>query len=96
MLQPRIVTLAELRKRLLPMAMGDKWAEGAIVDLWKKGAPIPQPEGEPERRILIPEQFAAWYSDFQKRLGILRTSTGAYKSIQNQFASSAGHRRRVK
>lgn len=89
-LQPRIVTLAELNARLLPMARGDKWAEGAIVDLWKKGAPIPQPAGEPERRILIPQQFQLWFEDFSKRLGIQQSSTAAYTGIQNLYRSSAG------
>jgi hypothetical protein len=93
-LQPRIVTLAELKQRLLPLAHGDKWAEGAIVDLWKKGAPVPQPAGQPERRTLIPEQFAMWFTDFQQRLGLSQNSTGAYSNIQHLFSGSAGNRRR--
>lgn len=88
--QPRIVTLKELQDKLLPMCHGDKWAEGAIVDLWKKGAPIPQPAGEPERRILIPEQFALWYTDFQQRLGIQRQAADTYSSMQGKLATSAG------
>jgi hypothetical protein len=88
--QPRIVTLAEMKAKLLPLAMGDKWAESAIVDLWKKGAPIPQPAGEPERRILIPEQFQLWFDDFSKRIGVSQTAKTAYSSMQNQFRSSGG------
>lgn len=72
------------------MAMGDKWAEGAIVDLWKKGAPIPQAQGEPERRILIPEQFQLWFADFSQRLGLSQTAQGAYLSTQNKFVASGG------
>ena len=38
---PRAVTLAELRGVLLPLCAGWSWAEGAILDLWRLGAPTP-------------------------------------------------------
>lgn len=91
--EPRIVTLAELKAKLEPMCYGDKWALDAITDLWKKGAPIPQPAGEPERRILIPEQFALWYADFQKRLGIASQAQNVYGNMQGKLATSAGWRK---
>jgi hypothetical protein len=91
--EPRIVTLAELKAKLEPMCHGDKWALSAISDLWKKGAPIPQPAGEPERRILIPEQFALWYADFQQRLGIQRQAVDTYSSMQNKLSASGGWRK---
>jgi len=91
--QPRIVTLKELQDKLLPMCHGDKWAAGTIVDLWKKGAPVPQPEGEPERRILIPEHFRTWFNDFSQRLGIGSQAASQYSSMQNQLGANAGMRK---
>lgn len=95
-MQPRIVTLAELTAVLVPLCRGNKWAEGSIVDLWKKGAPVPQPEGEPERRILIPEQFALWWDDFNQRLGTGITVESTYQPLSRVFLASAGHRLRRK
>lgn len=81
------------------MALGDKWAEGTIVDLWKKGAPVPQAEGQPERRILIPEQFKLWFEDFAKRVGSKATPNDAYASKSKLLSASSGDlqkgRRRV-
>lgn len=96
--QPRIVSLADLKKHLLPLARGDKWAEGTIVDLWKKGAPVPQAANEPERRILIPEQFKLWFADFAKRVGATDTPSEVYASKSKLLSSTSGslpkHRRR--
>lgn len=39
---PRTISLKELRDKLLPQIGGWKWAEDAIHDLWKLGAPDPQ------------------------------------------------------
>lgn len=95
-MQPRIVTLAELKAKLLPICLGNKWGEGTIVDLWKKGAPVPQPEGEPERRILIPGQFKKWWDDLHQRLGTGFDTESMYQPLSRQFAASAGQRRRKK
>lgn len=92
-LQPKIVTLPEIKRALLPFCVGYKWAEGAIVDLWKTGAPVPQPEGEPERRILIPTQFQKWWEDVQKRMSFDLASKEAYLHTTKRMNASAGLRR---
>lgn len=84
-MQPRIVSLAELKAKLVPLCLGYTWAENAIVDLWKKGAPVPQPESEPERRILIPMHFAAWWNEIQQRMGISATAPEVYKVASRCF-----------
>jgi len=68
-LSPRIVTLRELRRVLLPHCHGWKWAEDAIVDLWKLGAPVPNPGAE-ERRVLLPSQFKKWWLEVTERIGV--------------------------
>lgn len=83
--QPRIVTLAELRAKLLPLTKGDVWAQKSIVDLFCKGAPIPQKAGEPERRILIPQQFELWFNDFSKRVGIGANGASVYNNMQRHL-----------
>lgn len=90
--QPRIVTLAELESKLLPLCYGNKWALSTIKDLWTKGAPIPQPEGEPERRILIPEQFKLWWDDLNTGLGFAVDGHGIYSVLQRRMRASAGQR----
>jgi len=42
LIAPRIVSLKELRDKLLPKVGGWSWAEDALVDLWKLGSPDPQ------------------------------------------------------
>lgn len=86
-MQPRIVSLADLKAKLLPICLGYAWAEGAIVDLWLKGAPVPQPAGEPERRILIPAHFATWWNEIQKRMGIDATPQQIYKVASRNFST---------
>jgi len=66
---PRIVTLRELRRALLPYCRGWPWAEDAIVDLWKMGAPVPNP-GPEEQRVLLMSQFKKWWHDVTERTGI--------------------------
>jgi flavin-dependent dehydrogenase len=67
----RVVTLEELRRVLLPLCMGWVWAEDAIVDLWKTGAPTPDSgPGRPERRILRPAQFLSWLGEVAERTGV--------------------------
>lgn len=84
---PRIVTLQELQKVLFRYTFGWKWAEDAIVDLWKKGAPIPQAEGQPERRVLLPGQFALWWAELSGRMGY---APGGYKLVSPLFPASGG------
>ena len=67
---PRIVSFAQLRAALLPIVSGYGWAEDALRDLWLLGAPIPQPQGQAERRILLPQKFLAWWAEVQQRMGI--------------------------
>ena len=68
---PRIVAEAQLQAALLPMLGLDRWAQDTVGDLWRKGAPVPQPgpAGE-EMRILLPTQFQTWFNDVAQRLGI--------------------------
>lgn len=66
---PRIVTLRDLRRALLPYCHGWRWAEDAIVDLWELGAPVPNP-GKEEQRILLPSQFKKWWLEVAERMGI--------------------------
>ncbi len=40
--RPRTISLKELRDKLLPLYATWPWADDAIVDLWKLGAPDPQ------------------------------------------------------
>lgn len=94
--QPRIVTLAELQTKLVPMCKGDKWALSAITDLWNKSTPVPQAPGQLERRILFPLQFQAWYADFAQRLGLgpntVTSPTGLFTGYRNTVSTD---RRRV-
>lgn len=70
--KPRIVTEAELIEALMPYIVGYAWALDTIGDLWRMGAPEPnpRPRGWPERRILLPGQFKRWWDDVQRRQGI--------------------------
>ena len=47
LLQPRMVSIYELRLKLLPKMVGIPWAEDALMDLWKMGAPDPSPAARP-------------------------------------------------
>ena len=95
-MQPRIVSLADLKAKLLPLCLGYAWAEGAITDLWLKGAPVPQPEGAPERRILIPQHFQTWWGEIRQRMGVEATAAEIYRLAAgnpNTFRSHAGLQR---
>lgn len=93
-MRPRIVSLADLKATLLPLCFGYAWAEGAIVDLWKKGAPVPQSRpNEVERRILIPEHFATWWGEVQQRMGVEASAATVHKLVTSdptKFRSHAG------
>jgi hypothetical protein len=41
-----MVSIYELRARLLPLMVGIPWAEDALMDLWKMGAPDPATWGQ--------------------------------------------------
>lgn len=86
--QPRIVSLQELQLRLIPVCRGDQWALGSIVDLWKKGAPIPTLPGQPEKRILLPTQFKKWWDDVHQRLGIDTSAEDAYGNLSSKLSTS--------
>lgn len=88
--KPRIVTLAELQRILSRYTFGMKWAEDAIVDLWKLGAPMPQPENEPERRVLLPGQFAKWWAELAQRMGYAANGRQSYNEISPLFRTSGG------
>ena len=92
-MQPRIVSLSDLKAKLLPLCLGYTWAENAIVDLWTKGAPVPQPVGEPERRILIPTHFSAWWNEIQQRMGVNVAPAEAYKLASRNFSTHNAVRR---
>ena len=70
--KPRIVTEADLVATLAPYMTGYPWALDTIGDLWRMGAPDPSPRlpGTPERRILLPGQFAKWWADVAARAGV--------------------------
>lgn len=86
--QPRLVTIAELRAKLLPLTFGYKWGEDAIHDLWKLGAPVPVNPGEAERRILLPKQFEKWFNDVAERKGL--DTTNGYRNIAKGLRANAG------
>lgn len=90
---PRVVSIYELFSKLSPFLAGYPWAEEALIDLWKMGAPDPSPNAQPcppgycrlktagrhectsrlgcamVRRVLLPQQFAAWWQDLTRRAG---------------------------
>lgn len=88
--QPRIVTLAELNRKLTPLCQGNRWALSTIKDLWTKGAPVPTVPGEPEKRILLPGQFKAWWDDLNRTLGTDTTGQQLYGQLSNLLPAGAG------
>lgn len=93
-MEPRFVTLSELRAKLLPYCFGYKWAEDAIVDLWKKGAPLPVAPGMPETRVLLPKQFAKWWEDVAQRMGYEEQSI--YSNLASTMKSSVGETHKLR
>jgi hypothetical protein len=77
---PKMVSLAELRATLAPALNAVPWADDALTDLWKMGAPDPNAsvcEAHcPEKlcphvkRVLLPRQFKAWWQDVEKRMDL--------------------------
>jgi len=88
--KPRIVTLAELQRVLKRYTFGMKWAEDAVVDLWRTGAPMPQLAGQPERRVLLPGQFAKWWAELAQRMGYAANGRQSYNEISPLFRTSGG------
>ncbi len=79
---PRMISIVELRAKLMPLVGGWKWGEDAIVDLWKLGAPDPQASVCPllprckelhcphVKRVFFPGKFAAWWKEVSDRQGL--------------------------
>lgn len=103
LVQPKMVSIYELREKLLPLIGGYKWAEDALMDLWKLGAPDPSPFSMPcsngvcwaaasgeglcgkfgcrrEKRLLMPTQFAVWWTDVSNRQGLELKAVDALKA----------------
>jgi len=88
---PRIVSIEELRRVCLPICAGYAWGLGTIVDLWKKGAPVPQRDPHaPERRVLLPGQFRKWYEDVAQRKGLALSGEVAYATQAQKLRTSSG------
>ena len=45
--KPQMVSIYDLRQTLMPLMVGIPWAEDALMDLWKMGAPDPSPLSRP-------------------------------------------------
>lgn len=74
-LTPRIVTFDDLKKAL-SRYLHTKSAERDLHDLWKMGAPIPNKNpNAPEKRVLLPNQFAAWWQQHIAPLGVSQDFT---------------------
>lgn len=96
-LTPRLVSIYDLRRKLLPLMQGIPGAEDDLMDLWRMGAPDPSPASSPcrhnfcemqimwgrpcgkwgcarEKRVLLPQQFAAWWEGIARRQGLALTA----------------------
>lgn len=104
---PRIVSIYELRKTLMPLMVGIPSAEDDLMDLWRMGAPDPSPQSQAcpsgvckrshvlgltpcgkwgcanERRVLLPQQFAAWWEAIARRQGLALTAEEALSGRKN-------------
>ena len=89
-LPPKIVTLTELRKVLVPLTNGWRWADNAINDLWLKGAPIPTSTGQEECRILLPGQFKLWWGEVAQRMSYDMSGEEAYARATIGFSNNGG------
>lgn len=56
---PRMTSMADLRRILLPLMEGYKGAEDALQDLWRMGAPDPDPRHHPCNR----EDTGCWMNN---------------------------------
>jgi hypothetical protein len=80
-LQPKCVTLPELKAALWPFCFGWSWAEDAIQDLWKLGAPVPGSTNM-VTRIIYPTQFRKWWAEVQQRMGIATPAEAIHAKIK--------------
>lgn len=70
MMQPRIVSWADLVRALGPY-LDTRSLRYDLHDLWLMGAPIPQSDPTaPQKRVLLPGQFAAWWLTMAQRHGL--------------------------
>jgi len=92
-MQPRIVSWEEIQRALEPLLAGQEWARKELHDLWEMGAPMPQAEGEPERRILLPTQFAQWWAEVGKRHGLSAPAGVGHELIKGHSHATAGPHR---
>lgn len=58
-IKPRMVSMADLRTKLLPLMSGYKGAEDALQDLWRKGAPDPDRAHHPCNR----KETGCWFKN---------------------------------
>lgn len=76
-MRPRIVSWANLVRALGPY-LDTRSLRHDLHDLWMMGAPIPQKDpNAPQKRVLLPTQFAAWWLNMARRHG-LNTEFEAY------------------
>jgi hypothetical protein len=82
-LPPLVVTFPELVAILQPLAMGYKWGEDTIRDLWNLGAVMPnQNPHAPTKRIVFPGKLAEWLADVLEKKGhTLDAGARAYLSL---------------
>jgi hypothetical protein len=74
------VSLAQLRRALLPLCRGWGWAEEAITDLWLLGCPLPQCGPRTmELRLLLPGQFRKWWFEVQQRMAYEASAEVVYE-----------------
>lgn len=80
--KPRMISIKEMRDKLLPLVEGWSWGADAIVDLWKLGAPDPiasvcpmipkckELECSHVKRVFFPGHFAKWWKEVSDRQGL--------------------------
>lgn len=69
-MRPRVVSWEELVAALWPYVGDADWAISTLRDLWNMGAPVPKVfPWEPDRRVLLPRQFARWWREVSERRG---------------------------
>ena len=64
---PRVVSWDDLTRSLSPF-LDKRSLITDLYDLWLMGAPIPNNNPDaPEKRVLLPTQFQAWWINMSKR-----------------------------
>jgi hypothetical protein len=82
--KPRIVTWDQMQAALLPHIRGYSWAMDTLGDLWRMCTPTPNQVLRPdsigtEMRIILPNDFAAWWEDVRQKMGIEATAAEVIK-----------------